>query len=154
MFFGRGKNRVKNPYVLKDIYNEYISEVEEGSPYDISYNKFVALCEEFYKEVMEYIFDGGLYIFPHRMGEISIIGKRPKKLDKISMSVDWEQTNKLGKAVYHINDHSDYTKYRFHWSKVNCYVKNKTKYRLEFTRANKRKLASIIKSGEYEYFQL
>ena len=154
MYHGRGKNRIQKPYVLKDIYKEYIQGVEEGSPYDIPYNLFVKLYEEFYKEVMDYIFEGGLYTFPHRMGDLSILGKRPKELNKKTMSINWEATNKLGKIVRHTNDHSNYMKYVFHWSKKLCYVKNKSQYRLVLTRDNKRRLASVIKSGEYNFFTL
>lgn len=152
-YFGRGPNRVRSPYTLPDIYKDYIKNIEEGSPYDIDYSTFVDICETFYKGVSEHLLEGGLYILPYSVGEISITGKRPKELNKKTLSIDWEATNKVGKKVYHLNDHSNYYKYRFAWSKVGNHIKNKTKYRLEFTRANKRKLASIIKSGEYNFFE-
>ena len=54
-------------------------------------------------------------------------------------------TSKRGQVEY---------KYRFVWSKKDCYVANKTNYRLVFTRTLKRELAKRIKSGEYEYFTI
>jgi hypothetical protein len=153
MFFSRGPNKAKNPYVMKDFYEYYISEVDDpDGPYYVDYHTFRDICEEFYKALMDYIFEGGLYILPYNVGELSINGKRVKKLTKYTMPIDWDNTNKLGKKVYHINDHSDYYKYRFTWSKINRHVKHKNDYKLVFTRDNKRRLAKIIKSGDYNYF--
>jgi len=154
MFFGRGKNKAVNPYTLKDIYKDYIKDKEENSPYNISYNTFVSLCTEFYKGIAEHLLDGGIYFMPYRMGNVSVIKKKPKKMDKFSLSPDWKNTVDYNKLVLHTNDHSNYYKFRFHWSKTDCYVKNKSKYRLVFTRANKRELAQRVKSGNYEYFEL
>ena len=72
-FFGRGKNRAKNPYTFKDMYKEYIKDKEEGSPYRVDYNTFVELCSEFYKGISEHILNGGIYFMPYRMGNISCL---------------------------------------------------------------------------------
>ena len=154
MFYSRGLNKVQDCYVLKDMYKEYIKDKEEGSPYDISYSMYVELCTEFYKGVAEYIKEGGLYIMPYRMGNISVVKIRPKKLDFTSMSLDWKATSELGKQVFHTNDHTNYCKFRFHWTKKDAYFSNKGKYRMVFSRANKRDLARIIKTGNTTYFEL
>lgn len=152
MFFGRGKNKIQEPYVGVDFYESYKEEVEEGSPYDVDYETFRYIYEEFYKGVTEHLFKGGLYTLPYKMGELSIKGKRVKEINKYTAPIDWKATNELGKKVYHLNDHSNYYKYRFCWSKLNAHTKNKSNYRLVFTRSNKRKLAQIIKSGDYNFF--
>lgn len=153
-YFGRGPNRVQNPYVLKDMYEEYLKDKEEGSPYRVPYDLFVSLCTEYYKGVMDHIFDSGIFFMPYRMGNVSIIKKKPKRMDSKTLPVDWQKTNEIGKRVLQLNDHSNYYKFRFHWEKKSCYVSHKSGYRLEFTRANKRRLAQIIKSGDYDYFEL
>jgi hypothetical protein len=135
------------------MYEEYIKGVEKDSPYDISYAQFRDICVKYYKRLMDHLFEGDLYIMPYRLGELYITGKRPKNFNKKTLPVDWAQTTKLGKIVNHFNDHSNYYKYRFTWSKKNHNFKNKTKYRMVFTRANKRRLASIIKSGDYNFFE-
>ena len=154
MYYSRGKNKIQNPYTLKDMYEEYIKDKEEFSPYRIDYNTFVYICTEFYKGISKHILDGGIYFMPYRLGNVSVIRKRPAKMTKFALSPDWANTQKFGKLIPHTNDHSDYYKFRFHWSKTDCYVKNKGKYRMVFTRANKRELAKRIKSGDYEYFEL
>lgn len=153
MYFSRGLNKAVDPYTMPDFYEAYIKEVEESDgPYQVSYATYRDICEEYYKELMEYLFEGGLYIFPYNVGEISIKGMRPKNFNSRTLTINWEETNKIGKRVYHLNDHSNHFKYRFSWSKKDKHIKHKTDYRLVFTRDNKRRLAKIIKSGNYNYF--
>lgn len=153
MFFSRGKNKVQDPYTIREIYQKHLAEVEEDSPYNIPYNTIVSIYKDFYEEVMQHIFEGGLYHLPHGMGELSVLGVRPKKFKKNVMSVDWASTLKAGKKIYHLNDHSNYIKYRFHWSKTRSRMANKSNYRLVMTRDHKRNLAKIIKSGDYQFFE-
>lgn len=154
MFYGRGINKAVNPYTLKDMYAMYIKDKEENSPYYVSYADFVTICTEYYKAISEHILEGGIYFMPFKMGSLSVVKKRPRKLNKMTLSPDWATSQKVGKLVLHTNEHTDYYKYRFHWVKANCAVKYKGRYRLVLTRENKRKLASNIKSREYEYFEL
>ena len=154
MYFGRGKNKVKDPYTFKHMYAEYIADKEEGSPYYVSYAAFVKLCSSFYKDLAAHIKTGGYYKMPYRMGNISVVKKKPKKFTFKSMTLNWKETARLGKQVFETNDHTSYFKFRFHWGKQDGIFSNKTKYRMVFTRANKRELAQFIKSGEYEYFEI
>jgi len=153
-FYSRGPNKVQKPYVLKDMYLEYIKDKEEGSPYYISYNKFVTICTMYYKSMAEYIKEGKLYLLPYKLGEVSVLKKKPKNMTRETMSLDWEQTQKLGKQVYHTNDHTNYYKYVFSWGKLRAHFKHKGSYRMVFTREHKRDLAKKIKSGEYDYFEI
>jgi len=152
MYFGRGKNKHQKPYVFKHMYKEYIKDKE--GPYAISYSDFVDICNEFYKGIAEYILDGGLYKLPYRLGDMSVIKKKPRLMDTIATPINWVETNKLGKQVLESNDHSDYFRFRFKWTKMGvAQVKHIKMYQVIFTRANKRKLAKIIKSGEYDFFE-
>lgn len=154
MYFSRGANKVKNPYCLKDMYEDYIKDKEEGTVYHVDYRTYVFLVTEYYKAIGQYILDGGLHILPYRMGTLSVGKSRPKKLTSANTSIDWANSVKYNKQIRYTNDHSNQYKYRFVWSKKDCYVANKTNYRLVFTRTLKRELAKRIKSGEYEYFTI
>ncbi|MBR5796522.1 MAG: hypothetical protein IKY26_10290, partial [Erysipelotrichaceae bacterium] len=55
------------------------------------------------------------------------------------------------KLIFLLNEHSDMFKYRYWWNKVDVMVANKSKYQLVATRANKRRLAQIIKNRELDY---
>jgi len=149
----RSPNRVQNPYTFPDMYKEYIKDIEEDSPYHVTYNEYVGICSDYYKAQMEDVFKKGARIrFPYRMGDLVVIKKRLKNFCKEHLSIDWATSRKLGKRIYHINDHSDNYKYMFKWSKkMSRVTPNIGQYRLVLTRTNKRKLAECIKTGGYDY---
>ena len=45
-------------------------------------------------------------------------------------------------------------KYRYWWNKIDMVVPNKSWYQLVATRANKRRLAQIIKNRELDYCEI
>ena len=52
------------------------------------------------------------------------------------------------------NQHSDGFKMRAWWNKTDVMVPNKSKYQLVLTRANKRRMAVIIKNRLIDYEEL
>ena len=57
----------------------------------------------------------------------------------------------LEKLIYHLNEHSNYYKFRYYWSKIEMLIPNRSKYQFVASRANKRELAQIIKNNERDY---
>ena len=51
-FFGRGPNRVQEPYTLKHVYSFYKNEVEGSRIYDLEYSEYVDITTDFYKEII------------------------------------------------------------------------------------------------------
>ena len=78
----------------------------------------------------------------------------PKNFDSKSLRIDYHESKVQGKIVYFLNEHSDYYKFRFLWSKKNSLLINKTRYQFVATRANKRRLAQIIKNKEHDYIEI
>jgi len=153
MFFGRGANKVQEPYTLKDTYKTYIEGVDEDSPYFVSYKQYRTICEDFYKQMMNYILEhAGEFKMPYNLGKIYVDKKKIKFSNKKRLAIDWALTNKHGKVIYHLNEHSRGYKYIFIWEKKDFKLKNKSFYRFIPTRANKRRLAQLVKSGNYDYF--
>jgi len=154
MFFGRGKNKIQDPYTYIDTYKVYVEDIDKESPYYISYEEYRDICRRFYKAVMKEIMDRG-YTFkmPFNLGTIHIDKKKIRIDNKRKLAIDWELTNKHGKVIYHLNEHSRGFRYIFHWGRWTHTLKNKNFYRFVPSRANKRKLAKMIKSGDYDYFE-
>jgi hypothetical protein len=151
MFYSRGKNKIANPYTLPDMYKKYLLEFPEGNIYYIEYKTFVKLNEEFYKRITNEMLNYGVtFKLPFRMGSVKIIKRKINYSNKLA--IDWENTNKYGKKIYHLNDHTEGYKYLFKWDKTSILLNNKSLYRLVFTRANKRTLAKLIKSG-MDYYE-
>ena len=153
MYFSRGKNKYQNPYTFKDMYKQYIKDKE--GPYKVEYSTFIEIIEDYFKSISEYILEGGELKLPYKLGYLKVAGKPTNFKSKKHMPINWVETNKLGKQVIETNDHSNYIRYKFVWTKVHKgFVPNISKYQLILSRANKRELAARIKSGEYEYIHL
>ena len=154
MYFSRGPNRIQKPYTLKEVYYFYTNEVEGSKIYDVEYSEYVNIVTEFYKDVMDHILlKAGTFYMPFGLGDIHVI-KTKLKLENIDhKQLDWKTTNEVGKRVYHLNEHSNGYKYLFQWDKVASRIKKLYLYRFQLTRDNKRRLAQLIKSGEYDYYE-
>jgi hypothetical protein len=153
-YYGRGKNRIQNPYTLLDMYKDYISSVDTGSPYDVSCEEYMKICNLFYQALIDYLFlNNGKWVLPYNIGSMSV-RKRKINVNKDELSPDWKMTTEHGKMIYHLNEHSSGYMYRLNWEKWNHIQKNKGLYNFILTRTNKRRLAKLIKSGKYDYFEL
>lgn len=155
MYFFRGKNKVQNPYTYKEIYKDYIKNKEKDSPYYVEYSYFVELCNYFYKKVMSnMIKENKPFVFPFSLGTLSILKIKVKPSNLKTLPIDWKNTIKYGKKIYHLNEHSSGYKYVFSWKKKEKRFENKYFYRLIMTRDNKRWLADEIKNNKLDYFKL
>jgi hypothetical protein len=154
-FFGRGRNKIQDSYVLKDMYADYINDKEENSPYNISYTEYVNIIRDHTKMVMDNILDKAQsFKMPYRLGTIRIVKLDSSLSRKRRYSLDFSLTQKYGKPIYHLNEHSGGYKYMFKWDKADAYVKHKSFYRFIPTRTNKRKLAYNIKNFITDYFEI
>lgn len=142
-------------HTIVDFYNSYEEQVTAQSIYDITYEQYRAVVTDYFLYLREELIENGKEIkLPYRLGKLSIIKRRPKTYDSKSLRIDFAETRKHDKVIYHLNEHSDGYKYRFYWNKHDSNVMNKTRYELIMTRYNKRRLAVIIKSGLRDYPEL
>ena len=150
----RSANKTKS-YTIASFYNSYLNDIEQDTIYDIDYNKYRSIVTDYFKYLQKQLIEEGKCVkLPYRMGTLQIIKSRPKHLDKRSLRIDYQSTKQTGKLIFLLNEHSDMFKYRFLWSKTDMMVPNKSKYQLVATRANKRRLAVIIKNKELDYEEI
>lgn len=142
-------------YTIASFYNNYLKDIESDTVYDINYNKYRAIVTDYFKYLQKQLIEEGKIIkLPYRMGTVQIIKKKPKYYDKRSLRIDYQATKQTGKLIFLLNEHSDEFKYRYLWSKTDIMVPNKSMYQLVATRANKRRLAVIIKNKELDYQEI
>ena len=153
MFYSRGLNKVRNLYLLEDIYKYYSKSIEKNGPFNIPYPLYRTILEDYFKRIILKIFEGKIYKIPVGLGSLYVIKIKMNYDKKNGLSPDWANTNKYGKLIYHLNEHSKGFKYRFHWMKKGLSFNTDVLYRLVMTRANKRELARLIKTGEVDYIQ-
>lgn len=155
MFFSRGENKIQNPYTMGDMYNDYIKNVEPGSPYDISYLDYVDIVISYNKSIINRLYDGFKVSLPYNLGQLQIVKKKmyfKSQLNK-RKGIDWAATNKYGKVIHHLNEHTDGYKYLYYWDRKISRVSNCKSYRFVPTRTLKRTLAKLIKTDNKDYFE-
>jgi hypothetical protein len=151
-YYSRGLNKIKKPYCLPDMYEDYISDKEEGSPLHVTYHEYRDIVELFYKEVSNNIInEGRTFHMPFMLGDTYV---EKSKLDYNNrLPINWELTSKTGKVIYNLNEHSQGYKYKIKWNKKVCNFVNNYLYNMIYTRANKRLLAKNIKTKKSDYFE-
>jgi hypothetical protein len=155
MFFGRGKNKIQNCYLLEDFYKDYLQTID-NEKYSLSYKEYKTILAEYFKGIVDVLYNDCVkFKLPNHLGTFQIVKKKgnAKKTLNNPRSIDWENTHKYGKRVFYVNEHSDGYRYFFTWYK-NASLKNITKYRFVPTRTNKRKLAYYIKNRIKDYFEI
>lgn len=154
MYFGRGKNRIKDPYTLTDLYEGYIKWVEQKELYTVRRADFVKIISDFNNIVAQKLLAGQDFYMPAGMGRFRIVKSKNNSPVTTVSAVDWLETNKIGKIVYFRNQHSNGYRYKLKWDVTGQGVKNGNKYYFVPCRNFKRTLAKIIKARETDYFQL
>lgn len=150
----KSASRTKS-YTIASFYNDYLDNIEKDTVYDIDYTKYRAIVTDYFKYLQQRLIEEGKMIkLPYRMGNVQVVKSRPKHLDKRSLRIDYQATKQENKLVLLLNEHSDFFKYRYWWNKVDMMVPNKSQYQLVATRANKRRLAQIIKNKELDYQEI
>ena len=137
------RNR-KQSYTTYDIYNNYDKRDQ------IPYSTFRGIVDKLNDSILSVLQNGQNYKLPCSLGTVQIVKYKPKEYNKHSLSIDFNESKKLDKRIYHLNEHSNGYKYRLYWSKIPKTFSDRYKYQLMFTRANKRNLAKLIfKNKDY-----
>jgi hypothetical protein len=154
MYFGRGPNKIKDLHTLKDVYSFYIESVGSNEIYKVEFKVFKSIIEEYYLQVVDDIlYKGREYKLPYRLGRIKIVKRKVDVNNLNRFGIDWVESVKNKKQIYHLNNHSRGFVYRYKWEKTNSLVPNLYFYKFVPTRTIKRKLAYIIKHNECDYYE-
>lgn len=149
-----GNTKTKS-YVGADFYKSYMEYVDDNPLYQVEYRKFRDIINDYFRYLRDEIIENGKEVrLPCRMGTLQVVKHKPKTYTSKSLRIDFKATKEAGKTIYHLNEHTNMYKYRFLWSKQNMLTKNKTKYQLIMTRANKRRLAYLLKNRIRDYVEI
>jgi hypothetical protein len=152
MFYGRTKNKIQSPYTLPDIYKEYIKDIKESSPYYVSYSTFIKITTFYINKIVHVVLDKSMsFYLPCRLGSFQIVKKKTKPIGR--SFIDWPETERLGKRVLLNNNHTNGYKYLWYWGRSAGGVSNGYLYKFIPARANKRKLAYLLKNRLKDYFE-
>jgi hypothetical protein len=151
-YYGRGLNRIQNPYCLTDMYSDYIKDIKEDSPYYVTFKEYSTINNLFWKEISHNIInEGRQFHMPFNLGDTYV---EKIKLDYNNrLPIDWQLTTQTGKLIYNLNEHSQGYKYELKWNKKVCSFDNNYLFKLIYTRSNKRLLAKNIKTRKIDYYE-
>lgn len=137
----------KKSYTISDIYHSYIKE----RGIDMPYLRFKRILSKFNQNILEALQDRSEgFKMPYGLGYVQVVKYKPKTYTDKSLSVDYKESKKYNKKIYHLNEHSNGYKYRLYWSKLPQTFPDRYKYNLSFVRQNKRRLAQLIfKNQDY-----
>lgn len=142
-------------YTIMAFYNFYLDNIERDTTYDIEYSLYRKIVTEYFQYLRDELIEKSKRVrLPYRMGYIQIVKHKPKFYDRRSLRIDYQASKQYGKMIFLTNEHSDFYKYRLYYNKTDMLVPNKSKYQLVLTRANKRRLAQIIKNHITDYEEL
>ena len=102
-------NYKRQSYTLTDYYLFYKGNIEKNTVYDIDMKTYKAIITDYLKYIRDQIMqECKEFKLPCRLGTLSIIKHRPKEFSNRSLRFDWKATKETGKAVYLLNEHSNY----------------------------------------------
>lgn len=147
----------------KNVRSSYKQYKETTTNEIVDSKTYIDYANEFNKFLADKVIEGYEITLPARLGTLSVIGKKQKvRVDEhgkiFGLAPDWVKTKELWdnnpkakeekKLLYHTNNHTDNTIYKFLWSKNRILITNKILYSLRMTRDNKRKVYSLINNGK------
>lgn len=145
----------REAYTIADFYESYCEYTKDNPLYQVSYKTFRDVVTEYFRYLRDEIIENGKEVrLPCRMGSLSIVKHKPKEYTGKSLRIDYAESKKYGKMIFHLNEETGGYKYRFYWNKQNMLTTNKTHYQLIMTRDNKRHLAQILKSHKRDYCEI
>jgi hypothetical protein len=119
-----------------------------SSDVSMPYDRFKEIFNSLIKAIISYVLEGYLFKFPYNLG-ILRIKKRKMTLNKKMLRVNFAETKKLGKTIYHLNEHSGGYYYRFSWD--SGIISGIRKYTFTPVRIHKRALAKKILEEQKDY---
>lgn len=147
----RLNKRIGTPQFFKN--NKSVSD--PNSPHYISdYRVYKGILKDFFQAISKRIVEDGFdYKIPHGLGRLHMRKWRPGRKKR---AIDWYNTKKYGKTIYHNNTHSAGFAAKWKWDKYRTLAKGIRLYLFTPTRTNHRAIAKAIKDRnsimEYRMF--
>lgn len=144
----------------KEAYNIYKETYPDSK---ITYQEYKEILTYYNTSILEHILETGEIVYlPWGIGGVSIT-KFKSKIRKKTISeghevytynIDWQETKKQGKYVYHLNLHTGGYRYKWYWSPKGSRIKFSKIWNLVIWRTMKRELPRRLKIPNSKYQNL
>lgn len=152
--------RVKVQYrtAAKEVYDRFCAAHPN---IDLSFEKWKEILYTFNHGFRDHILEtGDKCKLPWGLGTFSVSKRKSKKFavyegkEYIALAVDWVKTNKLGKKVFHLNNHTDGYRFKWKWFSIDCRFYLSDIWVFKPSRVSSRKLAEYLKRPNSSYPQI
>lgn len=132
----------------KHMFNEFCRQFPSV---DITYDQYKMIIEginEYYRGHM--LETGHIVFLPYGNGKMMVQKNKIKTKviqgkPTLKAAVDWGASNKAGKIIYHLNDHSDKYTYRYMWFSASSYIQPYNIWKMVMSDESKNKLKEYVK---------
>lgn len=131
----------------------------ENPSIDISFKEYDALLRSINLEYSIRILETGNVVkLPYGLGGLSINKKKGKKIysdgngDHICLPVNWKETLKEKKVIYHFNEHTDGFHCKWYWIKSMSKIKYKEIWSFRICKKNSQLLTAYCFNTEKKYY--
>lgn len=155
-------SKVKREYrtYSKETYLEFLKD-HNLSEKDISYSKYTKILEVCNWMFIEYALRTGSKVnLPYGFGPL-VVTKRILKRYKeykgktyVNLRVDWNKTKKVGKKIYHTNEHTDGYNFKWLWFSLESKIHLADLYVFKPGRYASRAIAKYVKKKNSQYKEM
>jgi hypothetical protein len=117
--------------------------------YDIDQQEYRRLVKLITDGIVKEITSGNSIKLPYNLGELYVYRKT-----QVIKPIDWHNTKKFGKYIYHLNLHSEGFIFKYRWNKTKGRFENKSLYKLRMNRVNTRALSKKILDNNIEIVRI
>lgn len=141
----------------KETYTRFL---QENPNIEITYKQYDECIREINNQYVLYCLETGNPIkLPYGLGVLAINKKKGKRIftdkdDKkhICLPINWEETNKIGKKVYHLNEHTDGYHCTWYWIKSLSRLKMVAIWSFKIAKLNSQLLKDYCFNSEKKYY--
>jgi len=137
---------IKKAYTIYDFYNSYEKEYKTLNN-RLSRKEYTKIIKHIMLLIREEIIKNNKVYRPNNLiGRFGIVKRKRKTGESNKLGINWKESIKYNKYIYHLNKHTDNCYFRWTWEKNShhCRFRNKSLYNFRPVRQSKRMLAKYI----------
>ena len=140
----------------KETYRTFCSKFPN---YKLSFEKYKKIIYKYNTLLASHILETGDKIkLPYGLGNLTIGKYKPAKFKAtkdgrqiLNLPIDWAETKKQGKKIYHMNYHTDGYKFHWLWRWQEARIKCSYIWTFKINRVHSRMLKNYLKKPNSEY---
>lgn len=152
-----GRPKLEFRSASKESYKQFLKEAPE---FKITFKQYQEGIREINHQYIIYCLESGNPVkLPYGLGVLAVNRKKGKKIFKdqdgnkhICLAVNWAETKKEGKKIYHLNEHSDGYHCNWYWIKSLSKIRIKEIWSFKIAKINSQLLKTYCFDPDIKYY--